>query len=1120
MSSNDLLAGDELNQFRLVRFQVYNWGTFSNLHDIAISQEGHLFIGGSGSGKSTLLDAMSVLLTPGQAINFNAAAREGEKRSDRSIISYMRGAWTTQPDAEGRSAVQYLRSGSTWSAIALTYKNSSQTVSLMFIGLIRGRSVNTEAAKRNYYVVDGEVNIEDLEEFSKDYDWGVIKKKLPEARVFHRFAPYSECFRKIFGIEEETVLRLLHKAQSARNLGDLNQFLRSFMLDRPKTFDTADLLVDEFTELYAAHESVVKAREQLQCLNRARESYESCCKARQDRHLVKQLTETLPTWFLTQKQTLLEVAVDEALKILQLSEAEYQDASEKVAAQEIEVDRLQGEFYNKGGSALADLEKEIKHEQTRKTRIEQNRERLQQRLSVLHLSVPDTQQAYETLSAQLELEREKAQEALDKLQDKRDALAIEREKVSEEYERIDSEIKVMEHTRSNIPAQLHHMRSELATALGLEEADLPFAGELLDVGDEHRIWQGAIERVLHNFGLSILVDERYYKAFAAIVNDRHLGTRLVYHKVVDKKEKMPIFEEGTIPEKLLIKEGPWQTWLARELFNRFSYTCVKETAALAYYERAVTLTGQIKHNRTRHEKDDRKRLTDRSTWVLGFSNEDKLTLYREEAQRLQAQIKELRAQIQANQTERNRLENNKQWAASALDWQFDEIDLTSVVSRLLELTKRFEDARANNLTLDRIGEDLARAKMQLKTLGEIKQKAFSDLEAIKRDKKAWDDELTQVRYELQGKELEEQIGARLDQQADARTKKRTLKNLSAVRDALSSNLNKSAEDLYTKASEYWQATEKEFVYFKGKWPENAQEVDTSEASASEYFQWRDQLEAEGLPTYEGRFKELLNTQIRQTLVDLYSQIDEERRTIKQRMREVNESLSHVDFNRFDDGVSHLRIRVTDRHLVEVDEFKALQSEVVASDSLDLTNEACEEYFAKINELVQKLKATNKDTAALRWRERVLDVREHMDFQGVEYQDTESGENILEVYQSGTGKSGGQRQKLTVVCLAAALRYQLGGRESDYPSYAPVILDEAFDKADSEFTDIALSIFRDFHFQMIIATPEKSVMTLDPYVGGITYVSCKNRNVSGLINVVYDAKSGEFKELTQGDGHAS
>ena len=99
----------------------------------------------------------------------------------------------------------------------------------------------------------------------------------------------------------------------------------------------------------------------------------------------------------------------------------------------------------------------------------------------------------------------------------------------------------------------------------------------------------------------------------------------------------------------------------------------------------------------------------------------------------------------------------------------------------------------------------------------------------------------------------------------------------------------------------------------------------------------------------------------------------------------------------------------------------------------------------------------------------------------------------------------------MICLAAALRYQLGGRETDYPSYASVVLDEAFDKADSEFTDIALKIFKDFHFQMIIATPEKSVMTLDPYVGGTTFVSCKNRNASSIINVVYDSKTGAFHQ---------
>ena len=97
----------------------------------------------------------------------------------------------------------------------------------------------------------------------------------------------------------------------------------------------------------------------------------------------------------------------------------------------------------------------------------------------------------------------------------------------------------------------------------------------------------------------------------------------------------------------------------------------------------------------------------------------------------------------------------------------------------------------------------------------------------------------------------------------------------------------------------------------------------------------------------------------------------------------------------------------------------------------------------------------------------------------------------------------------MTCLAAALRYQLGGDVADYPRYAAVILDEAFDKADSEFTDIALNIFKDFRFQMIIATPEKSVMTLDPYVGGTTFVSCKDRNASSVLNVVYDSKTGHF-----------
>lgn len=88
----------------------------------------------------------------------------------------------------------------------------------------------------------------------------------------------------------------------------------------------------------------------------------------------------------------------------------------------------------------------------------------------------------------------------------------------------------------------------------------------------------------------------------------------------------------------------------------------------------------------------------------------------------------------------------------------------------------------------------------------------------------------------------------------------------------------------------------------------------------------------------------------------------------------------------------------------------------------------------------------------------------------------------------------------MTCLVAALRYQLGGTRAQKPKFAPVMMDEAFDKADSEFTDISMRIFRDFGFQPVIATPEKGLYTLEPYMGSFSYVSCKDRKASSAINL--------------------
>ena len=131
---NDGLPDPRLQQFRMRRLQVHNWGTFNGLTEVPIAERGFLFVGRSGSGKSTLLDAMSALLVPPAIVDFNAAAREAERSGrDRNLVSYVRGAWADQQDrGTGEIATQYLRKGATWTALVLEYRaGDGRVVSLV-----------------------------------------------------------------------------------------------------------------------------------------------------------------------------------------------------------------------------------------------------------------------------------------------------------------------------------------------------------------------------------------------------------------------------------------------------------------------------------------------------------------------------------------------------------------------------------------------------------------------------------------------------------------------------------------------------------------------------------------------------------------------------------------------------------------------------------------------------------------------------------------------------------------------------------------------------------------------------------------------------------------------------
>lgn len=286
-----------------------------------------------------------------------------------------------------------------------------------------------------------------------------------------------------------------------------------------------------------------------------------------------------------------------------------------------------------------------------------------------------------------------------------------------------------------------------------------------------------------------------------------------------------------------------------------------------------------------------------------------------------------------------------------------------------------------------------------------------------------------------------------------------------------------------------------------QWPEDSGDFTVSLASADDFLARLDRLESDGLPRHEHRFFDLLQTQSKNNLLALQRHTAEAHKGIKQRMDEVNASLEQVPFNR--DTI--LTIEVSDRRLAEVQEFQQ-QLRAVLSHQQTEDRALAEAQFATLRTLVARLGA--QEPEARRWREQVLDVRLHVEFIGVEL-DAQTRAQV-EIYRSGAGKSGGQRQKLATTCLAAALRYQLGGEDGELPRYCAVVLDEAFDKADNEFTALAMNIFENFGFQMVVATPLKSVMTLEPFIGGACFVEISGRHNSGVLLIEYDEQAQRLK----------
>lgn len=1116
------LPPPEDEQFRMSRLTVYNWGTFSNVHTVHFADEGSLVLGPSGAGKSTLFDAISAMIVPPLKVHFNAAAEEGDRSGhDRTLMSYVRGAWAdTADDTSSEIHKQYLRPNATWSAIALEFRNRrGRTLTLLRVFWVTSASPSVPVNKHNA-VIDGEFDlVVRLRGF--DGERRTLRRLLdaPEIRDYgDNFGGYQEHWSRIMGIENPAALELLHRTQSTKSLGDLNTFLRDFMLTRPATFDKARLLVEEFADLDQAHRAVVAARSQVELLAPARSALAERSGMLASRAGNDVLLDSAKAYTASVQAELLEAALERGRIDAQGLQADIDSLEQRLRDADEQLRDLDREHLALGGGDIAALT-------TRIDELARQREQAGRRRAAAESAARDLGWSLAADAAgfvqQVADAARITQEASDRgttLDERRDELIAQRRDLERELEECKAEIRALEVSSSNMPRHLQDLRERLCRGTGLTPAQLPFAGELIQVREAERAtWRPAAERLLRGFARMLLVEEQHQRKLARWVDETHLGLRLVYQPVPARvATSLKTLGTDSIVRKVELNEKhAFAAWVRRELTERFDYQCVDSVAELVQGDFRITAAGQIRGRAGRTEKDDRSDLKDAKGWVLGFDSREKLQTFQRVAGEVGARLADVLRDLETLERERQR--DHVRLAAAgrlgALEWH--EIDVLSVATRISE----YEAQRGRLLESNRALHDLEGRQAQARELRSLTMQqvvtARAGLQATLERGQELGRKFDRARIEAAAISTAQSATWREQFPVDwapslesiARDVQDAEKRLHLENRTLNETLA-SADRTILDA----------FAAFIRRWPEESAALQADLACAADFMARLERLERDGLPGHEARFLELLRNHSLQRLVELAHHLKEAHNEINTRLEEVNDALRPIAYN----PGTYLQIQVVDLHLPESREFSRRLGDLFTNQRQRgmADPDDGEAQFQRVRELVLDLQAEDKR----RWRELVLDVRRHVEFRAIERE--RATDRQVEIHSGSAGKSGGQRQKLTATCLAAALRYQLGGSDGGVPQYAPVLLDEAFTKTDSDFTATSMRIFKELGFQMIIATPVKSVMTLEEFVGGAVYVSIADRRQSAVRHIDYETRTRRLAwtdeqraEALEADAHA-
>ena len=1100
------MTAESLSGFRLARLELYNWGTFDErVWTLRTDSRNTLVTGDIGSGKSTIVDAVTTLLLPANRISYNKAA--GAETRERSLRSYVLGYYKSERnEITGTTRPVALRDATKFSVILGVFTNEGYdaTVTLAQVFWMKNGDVGGQP-DRFYVTADSALSVsEHFTEFGADMT--LLRKRLRGTggiRLHDGFPEYGKDFRRRLGIESEQAMELFHQTVSMKSVGNLTDFVREHMLEPFNAAKAVTDIVAHFEDLTKAHDAVQRAQEQLAELAPLLKELGAYDAVNTEIATLTAQREALKYYFAAIKAELVGGSLEKMISERIALTAHVEELSSHLDGLRQRETRLSVERAGHGGNRLAEIENKLtESEKTRDTRVERAK-RFGELLAQAGLDPVETAAHFTARRRQIAELRAGVQESLSESQNKLTEAGVTKRELDREAGEINAELRSLRERKNNIPARNLELRSRLCHELNLTEDELPFAGELIMVRPGEADWEGAAERLLRGFALSLLVPDERYAAVSDWINRHHLGGRVVYYRVPESLGRaLPPRPGGTtLAARLDIKDSPFGQWLERELAKRADVECVETMAEFRRAPRAITKTGQIKGAGGRHEKDDRFRIDDRSRYVLGWANERKIDALLSQAARLTARIDTMKTEISGHERARDAAVARGQILASLEQTtEFSDIDYQPVVNQIAELRHEHETLRAASAELARLDEQLTEVREQIGGASKNRDDANTKLGAVERgitDAQNAKREADAILAEPGRDPASARFAAISDLLEKAGHER---PRAAASCDKAEISASREIAEITGKRVERRTRLTGRIVAamgaFRSHYPVETAELDASVESAGGFRELHKRLTEDDLPRFQRQFKTYLNQNTIRDIAGFQSQLNRQADLIRERIATINKSLYGVDYN---DG-RYIRLEPQSTLNADVKEFRADLRACTdgAVSAADADDQYSEQKFLQVKRIIERFRGREGLTDTDRkWTALVTDVRNWFLFSASERYREDDVE--YENYADSAGKSGGQKEKLAYTILAASLAYQFklewGAVKSRTFRFA--VIDEAFGRGSDESTRFALELFERLGLQLLIVTPLQKIHVIEPYVSAVGFVDNPTSRYSRL-----------------------